>query len=100
MLGVPVILNTPRTRLASTSTTLLLRLSKSDCTPVGKVVAHAGVARSVTGGAVANEYWSVVGKGTRDSTLLAKEESWVAGISKARASAKDVATGPWMREDS
>ena len=100
ILGVEVMLNTLLTILASARTTLLLRLMRSDCTPVGSVVAHAGVARSVTGGAVAKEYWSVVGKGTRDSMLLAREESWLAGMSKATSIASDVATGPLRSEDS
>lgn len=56
MLGVAVMLKTLLTMLASASTTLVLKLSRSDCTPDGSVVAHAGVKGSVTGGAVAYEY--------------------------------------------
>ena len=98
-LGVPEILNTLRTILASASTTLVRRLCRSDCTADGSVVAHAGVETSVTGGAVANEYWFVDGTEARDSMLLAREESSLAGISKATATAREVATGPWSREE-
>lgn len=100
ILGVDVMLNTFLTILASASTTLVLRLSRSDWTPDGREVTHAGVERPVTGGAVAKEYWSVVGNGKKDSTLLARDESSEAGISKATAIASDVATGPLRSEDS
>ena len=56
ILGVDVMLNTFLTILASASTTLVLRLSRSDWTPDGREVTHAGVERPVTGGAVAKEY--------------------------------------------
>jgi hypothetical protein len=99
-LGVCVILNTLLKILASAKMTLVSKLNRSDWTPEGSVVAHAGVERSVTGGAVAKEYWFVVGKETRFSTLLAREVSSLAGMSKATSRASDVATGPWMRDDS
>lgn len=54
--GVAVMLNTFRTILASARTTLVLKLSRSDWTPDGSEVTHAGVERPVTGGAVAKEY--------------------------------------------
>jgi hypothetical protein len=100
ILGVEVMLNTLLIILASARTALLLRLTRSDWMAVGSIEAHAGMARSVTGGAVAKEYWSVVGKGTRDSMLLAREESWFAGMSKAISIPSDVATGPLSSEDS
>jgi hypothetical protein len=52
-LGVCVMPNTLLKILASAKMTLVSKLSRSDWTPEGSVVAHAGVERSVTGGAVA-----------------------------------------------